>query len=148
MSRDPGGNLFMRLGPSTRLGALFAGLHLGAIPCVFANELPMVMQAMLALALLYSGGRTLALHATRRARHAIVVLVWDRHGQWRLLQRDGELLQGRLEHGAFAHPRLTVLPFRCASGQRLCVLLVPGMVDDERWRQLRVRLRCQPAQAA
>lgn len=73
-----------------------------------------------------------------------MLLVWDRSGQWRLVQRDGRMLDVRLEHGAYAHPKLLVLPFRTRSRQRVPVLVAPDMVDAEGLRRLRVRLRCGP----
>lgn len=140
------GSLFMRLGSSPRLVVVLGILHAGALPCVFANELPLPVQSLLALGVLLGGVRSIVLHGVRRAGRSVVLLVWDRHGRWRLLQRDGAVLDAQLEHGAYAHPRLTVLPFRCRDGRRPCVLLVADMVDADLFRQLRVRLRCEPPQ--
>jgi hypothetical protein len=88
--------------------------------------------------------RCIALHASGRMARAIVLLVWDRQGQWRLVQRDGRVLDACLEHGAYSHPALVVLPFRIQGRGRACVLVVPDRVDADRLRQLRVRLRCEP----
>ena len=135
----------MRLGASRQLALVLGGLHLGAIPCGFANDLPLAIQGMVALCVLLAGMHCIALHGSRRADRAIVLLVWDRHGQWRLVQRDGRVLDVRLEHGGYAHPKLLVLPFRTQSGRRLRVLIVPDMVDADRLRRLRARLRCGPS---
>jgi hypothetical protein len=144
LSPAANGSLFMRLGSSPRLVAVLGILHAGALPCVFANQLPLLVQSFIALGVLLSAVRGIALHGVRRAGRSVVLLIWDRHGRWRLLQRDGAVLDAHLEQGAYAHPRLTVLPFRCLGGQRRCVLLVADMVDADHFRQLRVRLRCEP----
>ena len=134
----------MRLGPSRQLASVLGALHLGAVPCAFATDLPLAIQGFLALGVLLATARSIALHGSRRAARAVVLLVWDRHGQWRLLQRDGRVLDVRLEYGACAHPKLLVLPFRSRSGRRrVRVLIAPDMVDAERLRCLRMRLRCE-----
>ena len=140
---DPTSSIFLRLGPSRQLAFMLGALHLGAVPCVFATNLPVAIQGILAVGVLLAAARSIALHGSRRAARAIALLVWDRHGQWRLLQRDGRVLDVRLEHGACAHPKLLVLPFRSRSGQRVRVLVAPDMVDMDRLRRLRMRLRCE-----
>jgi hypothetical protein len=132
----------MRLGPSRQLALVLGTLHLGAVPCAFANDLPLAVQCLLAAAVLCRTWHCIGLHGSRRAARAIVLLIWDRHGRWRLLQRDGSVLHVRLEHGAYVHPELLILPFRCLSGRRLSVLMVPDMADADGLRRLRTRLRC------
>ncbi len=100
------------------------------------------MQGLVALCVLLAAVRGIALHGSRRAARSIVLLVLDRRGQWRLVQRDGRMLDVRLQHGAYAHPKLLVLPFRTHSGQRVPVLVAPDMADAEGLRRLRMRLRC------
>lgn len=139
----PSSSLFMRLGPSRQLALLLGAAHLGAIPCVFASDLPLFIQGVVGLGIVLAGFRCIALHGTRRSLRAIVLLSWDRGGQWRMLQRDGRVLDARLAQGAYAHPRLLVLPFRCHSGRRLCVLIAPDTMEADGLRRLRVRLRCQ-----
>ena len=139
-----GGSLFMRLGASRQLLIALGALHLGALACAFANGLPLLAQCLLALAVLLSAEQSIALHGTRRAQRCVVLLIWDRQGRWRLLQRDGKLRDARLEHGACVHPKLAVLPFRCRDRRRLCVLLAADMVDADQFRLLRSRLRCEP----
>jgi hypothetical protein len=135
-------NLHMHLGPSRQLTLGLAGLHLGAIPCALASDLPSPLQGLVVVCVMLAALRCIALHGSCRAAHAIVLLVWDRQGQWRLLQRDGQVLDAVLVDGAYTHPALVVLPFRTASGRRRCVLVVSDRVDGECLRRLRVRLRC------
>lgn len=133
----------MRLGASPRLVVVLAAVHLGAVPCSFANNLPLAAQCLLVACVLLGAARHMALHGLRRARRSVVRLVWDGHGRWRLLQRDGALLDVSLEHGAYVHPELLILPFRTRSGERRSVLVVPDMVDADTLRRLRIRLRCE-----
>lgn len=143
VSQESTSSLFMRLGASRQLALVLGGLHLGAIPCGFANDLPVAMQLLLAACVLFSGVRCIALHGLRRAAPSVVLLVWDRHGRWRLLQRDATVLDARLEPGAYVHPKLLILPFRSPSGRHHFVLIVPDMVDADSLRRLRTRLRCE-----
>ncbi len=142
VSEDPASSISLRLGASRQLGLLLGALHLGAAACGFAADLPLAVQSLLAVCLLSTALRAIALHGSRRAARSIVLLVWDRRGQWRLVRRDGRVLDVRLEHGAYAHPKLLVLPFRSRSGQRVPVLVAADMADAEGLRRLRVRLRC------
>ena len=143
MPRSPSASLSISLSPSRQLAVAVSVLHLGGFVCAFANDLPASVQGFVALGVVLSGLRCFALHGSRRAAHAIVLLVWDEWGQWRLLQRDGRVHDARLEHGAYSHPRLVVLPFRSRNAGRLRVLIVPDRVDAECLRRLRVRLRCE-----
>ena len=145
VSEDPTSSIFLRLGASRQLGFLLGALHLGAAACGFAADLPLAVQIVLAVCLLLAALHAIALHGSRRAARAIVLVVWDRRGQWRLVRRDGRTLDVRLEHGAYAHPKLLVLPFRTRSGQRVPVLVAPDMADAESLRRLRMRLRCAPS---
>ena len=143
MPQGPSTSLSIHLKPSRQLALALGALYLGAIVCAFANDLPPAVQGLVALCVALSGLRCLSLHGLQRAAHAIVLLVWDEQGQWRLLQRDGRVRDARLEHGAYAHRALVVLPFRTRSGARLRVLIVPDRVDAESLRRLRARLRCE-----
>ena len=134
--------LFIHLDPSRQLTFALGGLHLGALPCALANDLPLAVQVAVILCVAWSAFRCIALHGTCRAARAIVLLVWDRQGQWRLVQRDGRVLDAWLEHGAYSHPLLMALPFRTRDGSRPYVLVVPDRVDPDHMRRLRVRLRC------
>ncbi len=145
MSQDSTSSLFVRLGASRRLTAVLGVLYVGAILCGFATDLPLAVRGMVAVCVLLAGVHCVTLHGSRRSARAIVLLVWDRRGRWRLLQRDGRVLDVRLEPGGYSHPKLVVLAFRTPRGRRLRVLIVPDMVDADHLRRLRVRLRCEPA---
>ena len=145
MRQDSTSSLFIRLGASRQLTLVLGALYLGAIACGFANDLPVVIRGIVAACVLFAGVRCIAFHGSRRSARAIVLLVWDRRGRWRLLQRDGRVLDVRLEPGGYAHPKLVVLTFRTRPGRRLRVVMVPDMVDADHLRRLRMRLRCESA---
>ncbi len=145
MPQDPTNSIFLRLGASRQLACILGALHLGAVACGFFTDLPVAIQGLAAVCVLRAAVRGIALHGSRRAARSIVLLVWDRRGQRRLVQRDGRMFDVRLEHGAYAHPKLLVLPFRTDSGRRVPVLVAPDMADAEALRRLRMRLRCGPS---
>jgi hypothetical protein len=138
-------SLTIRLSASRQLTLGLGGLHLGAIPCALANDLPAPVQGLVVLCVVLAALRHIELHGSGRAARSIVLLVWDGHGQWRLVQRNGQVLDACLDHGAYSHPLLVVLPFRTRGWRRSCVLIVPDKVDAECLRRLRVRLRCEPS---
>lgn len=146
MARDPNPqhSLFLRLGASRQAVLVLRALQLGAAACPFASDLPVGIPWLLAAWALLYGGRCIGLHGSRRADRAIVLLIRDGQGRWRLRQRDGTLLEVALEPGAFVHPLLMLLPFRGVDGRRVSVLMVPDMVHGDDFRRLRVWLRCEP----
>lgn len=144
MAQTSENSLFMDLGASRQLSIMFGVAYLGAVPCAFASDLPLAIQGLLALVAVLVAAACIVHHALRRGGRAIVLLIWDGGGRWRLVQRDGLVLDGQLLHGAWSHPRLLVLPFRTLSGQRRCVLVPADAASADGLRCLRVRLRCEP----
>jgi len=144
MAQTSANSVFMDLGASRQLLILLSVAHLGAVPCAFATDLPVAVQGLLALGAVLVGASCIAHHALRRGPRAIVLLIWDGGGRWRLVQRNGLVLDGQLLHGACAHPRLLVLPFRTLSGHRRCVLIPADAASADGLRRLRARLRCEP----
>lgn len=141
---DASPSLSLRLGASRQLALAFGVLYAGGAACLAYTDVPMALRVPAAVLVLIAGARCLACHALPRAAHAIVLVLWDRQGQWRLLQRNGVLLDAWLEHGAYSHPALLVLPLRVRGGRRVRVLVVPDRVAGDDFRRFRVRLRCGP----
>lgn len=142
VSQEATSSLSIRLDASPRLVAVLAALHLGAVPCALTNNLPLAVQGLLVAGVLLGAAHCIAVHGTRRAPRSVVRLIWDGHGRWRLLRRDGTLLEARLVPGAYVHPKLVILPFRTRSGVRRSVLVVADRAPGDDLRRLRVRLRC------
>lgn len=123
------------LAPS-RLGmALVLGGGCGTLALVVS--LPLVAE-MKAAAVLWIGMNWL--RAFRIAAGRREVLVWDTH----IDVRDGRegLKAGRLVDGSFVTPWLTSIRWRPA-GDRFdrSILILPGVLDAESFRQLRVLLK-------
>ena len=134
----------LRLRPSPRVSAALAAIHAGAMACVMASALPWAAKAVLAPLVAAWAWRSVALHGTRRAAPSIATIAWDRQGRWRLLRRDGRVLDARLAGGGFCHPLLLVLPLHAGRRRRVWLLVTPDMTDADALRRLRVRLRCEP----
>lgn len=143
MSEDGSRTLYIRLRPSPQLLLALVTLHLGAVACALASDLPAAVQWPLVLWVATLAHRRIALHATGQAARSVVLIVWDGQGRWRLVQRDGQVLEAALERGAYVHPALVALPFRTRQGRHRRVLVVPDRVDAEGLRRLRARLRCE-----
>jgi hypothetical protein len=137
--------IFLRLGPSPRLAGALAGLHGGALACGLASDLPPAVKGALALLVICSAWRSVRVHGLRRVARSIVLLAFDRHGQWRLVRRDGRVLDASLAPGGFSHPLLVVLVFRVHGGGAAAVTILPDAAPRDALRRLRVRLRCEPA---
>jgi len=127
------------LAPSPRGTAfiLFAGAATVAL-VVFLSLVPMLKVAAIA----WVGMTCLAASRTVAARRRDLVLrgaaidVRDEGGEWRT---------GRVQHGSFVAPWLTIVRWR-AAGERFdrTVAILPDMIDAARFRELRVLLRHQP----
>lgn len=94
----------------------------------------------------------IALHlpwSLRRARALdIVGLELDARHRWRVMLRDGRVLDARLIGAPWLSPLFTTLVLACADGVERQLVLLPDMVDGDAFRRLRVRVRrLQGAQA-
>lgn len=144
MSEPSDGAIFLRLGPSPRLAGVLAGLHGGALACAFSSDLPAAIKGALAILVIGSAWHSVLVHGLRRVARSIVLLALDRRGQWRLVRRDGRVLDARLAPGGFSHPLLVVLVFRVHGGGTAAFTILPDAAPHDALRRLRVRLRCEP----
>lgn len=143
MPPPPTSTITLRLAPSPRLTAVLAGLHAGAVACALASDLPAAIEGAMVVLVAVSAWASVMLHGLRRAAGSIVLLVLDRHGRWRLVRRDGRVLDADLEPGGFSHPQLMALVFRTGKRRTVALAIVPDMADSDGLRRLRVRLRCE-----
>jgi toxin CptA len=130
----------MRLAPSQRLAALLGGLHAFAAGAVLASGLPASLRAILVLAIGAALANALLRHAWRRHRQSVVALRLEGSGAVSVGLRSGETLDGRVREESLVHPAFVVLRLDTGAGRRTA-LIVPGSVDREAFRRLRVRLR-------
>lgn len=145
MARDGTPTLNIRLSPSRNLFAALASIHLGSVACLLASDLPAMLAWPAAVAVLLLAARCIREHAAASAGRAIVHLAWDRGGRWRLIQRDGRVVDARLDQGTYVHPLLVALALRDADGRTRRVMVVSDRIDAQDFRRLRVRLRCEGA---
>lgn len=132
--------LHLRLWPSWRLAGVLSIAHGGAAICLLITPLPswMIWFAILAVAchLLYA----LCHHAFRCTRSAITELTLTDSAQIQLLTRAGQPIDAVLL-GGYSQPMLKVLRLRLGRWQRRSVVVLPDMLEPDRLRELRVRLR-------
>jgi toxin CptA len=127
---------------SRQLALLLGAVHAAALALALAAGLPWWANGLMAVTVVASAARAIALHAWHSLRASLVALelsddctlkVQDHRGEW----RDAGLLRS-----SFVTPRLTVLNLRL-DGARLArhIIIVPDRVDAEAFRRLRVLLR-------
>ena len=131
--------------PSLPLALVFGSLALGcAVPA--ALYFPTWIAAAAGLIVLSCGARAISVHALGRTTNAIVTLRFGSLGL-ELESRDGHWAQAKGVRGSFVHPLLTIVAIR---GERLSfmrryLVVVPGRMDKDDFRWLRVWLRWRNA---
>lgn len=134
---------------SRRLALYLAAAHAGALAFIPFLPLGNVTGALLAILVLLCLARSGSARVLMRGDGDVVALVWERDGEWRLVERGGRTRVCRLRPDSYVHPWLTVLNF---AGERRCsVVLLPDSLDRDTYRRLRVRLglrRAEPAGSA
>lgn len=141
--------LTLALGPSPRLAAALVALHLAAAAAALsAAALPAAVRAGLAALLAAGLAHGLAVHAWRRARHAVVALTLTADGAVVAQTRGGERLEGRVRGDTLVHPAIVVVRF--AAGRRIrSVVVLTDAADADTLRRFRVRLRwARPSRGA
>ena len=132
--------LHLRLRPSWRLAGALLIMHTGAAICLLTTALSgwMTWLAMLAIAchLLYALGQ----HAFRCTSTAITEFTVADTTQIKLMTGSGQPIEAVLL-GGYSHPLLKVLRLRLGPWHRRALVLLPDMVEADRLRELRVRLR-------
>jgi hypothetical protein len=85
-------------------------------------------------------------HVRRCHPEAIHGLLWEEAGYCRLTLKSGRQLDLELSSQAFILPWMVILYFRTAGKRYRCLPVLSDMLDDEAFRQLRVRLRIAMSQ--
>ena len=135
--------LYLELRPSPVLAALFGLLHIGALIILFLLPIPLWLSLASSSLVLYSLlvvlGRVLLLK-----KEAIVRLNWGSGDEWTLHRLDGQEITARLLPTSYVHPWMVVLNFKDENRRhRRSVVLMPGCLDRDTFRRLRVRLNLQ-----
>jgi toxin CptA len=135
--------------PSRQLAALLCLAHAAAAAAVLVIDLPLWLSIVLVLAVGTSCGAYLHSSALLRGGGAVVGLEINDDGALSYQMRGGEWREGKLLGSSFVSSYLTILNIRTA-GKFFArhVVIVPGAVDAEDFRRLRVLLRCGAHEAA
>lgn len=140
--------LTLEPGPSAVLAWGLALSHAATLLLALLLPLHPGWRAALALVIVLSAWRSIALYALRRGPAAIVHLTWDAQDNWILRRRDGVEQRAELLGDSLLLPFLVVLNFKPANGRRLSVAVLGDCLPAERFRQLRARLRISSAPSA
>lgn len=117
------------------------GLHSGAVGIVFIVSLTVWLRLLLLLVVVASLRYTLALHANRRAARAVRTVEWEPDGEWTLGLHNADHCGPCRLRSRFVHPWLVVVHLRCPGAWfPMNLVIAADAVDDDAFRQLRVRL--------
>jgi hypothetical protein len=132
----------IRLRPSGLLAAGIVLVHAAALGVVAHAGLPAFAVGALGALVVMHGAWTLVRHAQLAAPESIVGFELGPANCCRLLRRDGATLAGEIAHSTLVTGRVVALAVRTGRWRPpRHVLLLPGRLDPETFRSLRVRLR-------
>lgn len=132
----------LRLNPqvSFLLLAIIAAIHIAAVVVVFILPMPILLKALFAPLIILAGVYVLRRRVLFLDRQSIKNIVHHMHGDWYLELRDGQQYRAELRNDTFVSRWLIVLNFRADNGKSYSLPIIPGVLDQESCRQLRVRL--------
>ena len=133
----------LRLKPSVSflLTAILVVVYFGAAFVVFIVPIPIGFSVFLAVIAIASGVYVIRRYALLIAPNSIVLAIMEGDGGWLIKQKNGEEHRVSMLKDSFVSLPLVVLNFKEAEKRRFSMILVRGMLSDESFRQLRVRLR-------
>ncbi|MDH5218113.1 MAG: hypothetical protein OEX19_10480 [Gammaproteobacteria bacterium] len=133
----------LRLKPSVSflLTTILVVVYFGAVLIVFVVPIPIGFSISLAVVAAASGVYVIRRYALLIAPNSIVMAIMEGDGGWLVRQKNGEEYRVSLLKDTFVSLPLVVLNFRKDEKKRFGMILVRGMLTDEVFRQLRVRLR-------
>ena len=135
--------------PSRRLALFLCCAHAAAAAAVLVIDLPLWLGIALLLIIGTSCGVYVYGSALRRGGGAVVAIEIDDDGALSFQLRRGEWREGMLLGSSFISHYLTILNIK-TGGDFFArhVVIVPGCLDAEDFRRLRMRLRCGAHDAA
>lgn len=130
--------LSVRLAASRRAGAVLVAVHGAAALAVCLAAIPTPVCAALAVAVVVAGMRNLRLHATRRARDAILELERDGAARWWIVRANGRRERIAGFSSVYLSTAAVILAIRCEDAIRSEGLVVcADATDSARFLQLR-----------
>ncbi len=134
--------LYLRRCPSRPLTLFLVATHGVGLLLLPWVALPWELAGCLGLGISVSLYRSLRDQALLSSSRAIIEVSWDGEGVWRLRQRNGIEWRGKLLPSYYAGPRLILLSFVLGPvWRRASIVLLPGSIELQALRRLRVRLR-------
>jgi hypothetical protein len=135
--------LELEIQPSRLLGGWLLLTHAGSLALLPALSHSVRVALAVTLVLLCSLLHAWQLHVVRRHPQAIRSLSWGEGRRCRLRQASGREVETALAPQAVVLSWLTVLRFSGPGHRRRYLVLLPDMLDPDRFRQLRVRLKIE-----
>lgn len=130
--------------PSLRAAALLAALGGASLALMTLIPMGVWMRMALGSAILLSTLDAIRVAALRLGPRGVRAFRLERSGSLRVRDAAGREREGRVREGSFVAPWLTLVRWRPEGARRdRTFLLLPGMLDDEAFRRLRVLLRWQ-----
>ena len=134
--------IHITLRPSRTLALVVLSLHAAALTVIPPLLAPLWAKLLLSGAIVISLVQNLRRHVMLKHPRSITQLVWQRSGEWSLMQRNGVVEEAQLLPSTFVHPRLVILNFRLENPwRRPSVTLFEDATSANTLRHLRVRLR-------
>lgn len=133
----------LRLTPnySQRFFVLLLTVYLAAAVCLYALSIPVSLQFVAVLVLLFSFYYTYRMFIVLKCSNSIVAAVWEEGSEWLLSQKNGRVLSAKLLPTSFFYPGLVVLNFKIAESiWSRSLVIFPDSLDGQSFRRLRVRL--------
>lgn len=116
-------------------------IHLGAAVIVLFLPLDMMISIPLATTAIVTGIYGVRRYALLQTSESVISAIQDPQGEWKIELRNGEACEAQLQGDSYIAHWLVVLNFRCGQGSSYSLILWPGMLEEEIFRQLRVRLK-------
>jgi toxin CptA len=127
--------------PSPFLGLIFSIIHFGAVLIVLIIAIPFWLALILSLIAVASGAHAIRRHAMHVTDDAIELAIMEANGDWYVKQKSGKESSAQLIGDSFVSLYLVVLNFQLETGKRSSLILIPGMLSEDEFRQLRIRLK-------
>lgn len=142
-SKKYGQSLHLEPRSSRYLALALFFLH-GLALVVAANlTVPGWLSVVISLAILANFYSTFTVHVLGRGKHAILSMVWEDDGDWKLISGEGEEQSARLLPSSYVHTQLIVLNFIIEQGGRRTAILLRDSLESKTFRDLLIRMNLE-----
>jgi len=142
-SKKYGQSLHLQPHSSRHFSMALLFLH-GLALIVAANlTVPGWISIILSVAILANFYTTFTVHVLGRGKNAILSMVWDDDGEWKLINGEREELVANLLPNSYVHTQLIVLNFLLEQGGRRTAILLKDSLDHKSFRDLLIRMNLE-----